>query len=208
MLQYIHHITLYLLLPVVLFAQPSITIALQPFETFPQKYREEIKTGINTIYGEVTIIVLPEKKLPDSAYYKPRNRYRAEKLLDYLDSIKAKEHTKTVGLTIKDISTTKGKYYDWGIFGLGTINGSACVVSTFRLKKKNESEKLMIQRLIKVVNHELGHTFGLMHCPHKGCLMEDAKGTIKTVDNSNGNFCNDCKKLLEIVLPLPKDKPE
>ncbi len=51
-------------------------------------------------------------------------------------------------------------------------------------------------RLVKVVNHELGHTLGLPHCPSAGCLMEDAKGTIVTVDNETGAFCDGCKKKL------------
>ena len=61
-------------------------------------------------------------------------------------------------------------------------------------------ESLKMQRLIKVINHEIGHTFGLEHCPAKGCLMQDAQGMIKTVDGENGEFCEKCHKSLEKVL--------
>ena len=90
------------------------------------------------------------------------------------------------------VAMSKGKYIDWGIFGLGSMNGHTCIVSTFRLKKGKQGERLLTKRLVDVVNHELGHTFGFKHCPNTGCLMEDAKGTIKTVDNSNGKFCKKC----------------
>jgi archaemetzincin len=140
------------------------------------------------------------------AYYEPRNRYRAEKLLVYLDSIRDRSHTKILGLTSKDISTTKGEYLDWGIFGLGSINGHPCIVSTYRLKKGKQGERLLTKRLVDVVNHELGHTFGFKHCPNTGCLMEDGKGTIKTVDNSNGKFCEKCRRRLDIILGLSKTR--
>lgn len=39
-------------------------------------------------------------------------------------------------MTNKNISTTKGKYYDWGVMGLGYCPGVSCVVSTYRLSKK------------------------------------------------------------------------
>ncbi|MBF0430249.1 MAG: Zn-dependent protease [Fibrobacteria bacterium] len=183
------------LVAIPIFSQSKISIALQSFNNFPSSYIDSIKTGIEQKYGKVKLIVLPNKKLPTSAYYKPRNRYRAEKILTFLDTLVTGD-TKIVGLTTLDISTTNGKYKDWGIFGLGEINARPCVVSTFRLKKKNVSSRLFIQRLVKIVNHELGHTFGFEHCPFYNCLMEDAKGTIKTVDKSDGNFCKKCRILL------------
>lgn len=174
----------------------KIVIAIQPFENFNANYIEKIKSGIIETYGNIEIKVLSNKDLPKSAYYAKRNRYRAEILLDYLNEIVDKHHTKILGLTMKDISTTKGKYYDWGIFGLGELGGKACIVSIYRLKRNNPSEKLLYKRITNVVNHELGHTFGLGHCPEPGCLMEDAKGTIKTVDTNSDKFCDKCKKEL------------
>ena len=107
---------------------------------------------------------------------------------------------KVIGLTRCDISTSKGKIKDWGIFGLGTVGGRTCVVSTFRLRRGKVSYRYFIGRLVKVANHELGHTFGLWHCPNHGCLMEDAKGTIKTVDRETGAFCSECRERLKDVL--------
>ena len=91
-------------------------------------------------------------------------------------------------------------YEDWGIFGLGSISGKTCVVSTFRLKYGNASEELLSSRLIKVINHEIGHTLGLQHCPHLNCLMEDANGSIKPVDNESGDLCADCAKKVKEYL--------
>jgi archaemetzincin len=79
--------------------------------------------------------------------------------------------TTIIGLTTKDISTTKGKFKDWGIMGLANCPGTACVVSTFRLNKNKLSEQFY-----KVAIHELGHTSGLPHCKEKSCYLRDAEG--------------------------------
>ena len=59
------------------------------------------------------------------------------------------------------------------IFGLGSIGRTSCVVSIFRLGKKNVSGINLLERLVKAIHHEMGHTLGLDHCPHCGCLMEE-----------------------------------
>lgn len=171
-------------------AQPLV--AVQPLGKVDSAAAAAAKAGIERLY-DFKVEVLPAVPLPIPAYYPPRKRYRAEKLLDHLDSIKGGGFLKIIGLTTADISTTKGEFYDWGIFGLGSLGGTACVVSTYRLGRGKVPEKKFLERLAKVVNHELGHTMGLDHCPNRGCLMEDAAGTIRTVDRESGELCDSCR---------------
>jgi len=139
--------------------------------------------------------ILPVKSLPKSAYYKPRNRYRAEKILTSLKQNDIERCTKTVGFTKRDISTTKGGYKDWGILGLAFMDGKVAVVSTFRVKHKLYDRQM--QRMVKVTNHELGHTFGMPHISQKGCLMSDVGGAIKTIDQESGLLCESTMKTIE-----------
>jgi archaemetzincin len=180
-------------------SEPEIVIALQPLGEIDNTTIETVKKGIVMVY-RVRLIVLAAKKLPESAYYEPRRRYRADILLEHLNSITGKRFTRVLGLTDKDISATKGEHYDWGIFGYGTMGGGPCIVSTHRLRRGNVSRTLFMNRLIKVVNHELGHAFGLDHCPVVGCLMQDGKGTIRTVDSESGGFCPQCREGLKEFL--------
>ena len=182
-------------------AREMPVIALQPLGTCSAKEIEQAKQGILALYN-CEVKIAPTVALPQKAFYEPRARYRADKLLDFLavDVKLGFDCVKIVGLTQKDISFTKGEIYDWGIFGLGSLDGKTCVISTFRLGAGKADESRKMQRLIKVINHEIGHTFGLEHCPVNACLMQDAQGMIKTVDGENGEFCEKCHKRLEKVL--------
>ncbi|MEO0184872.1 MAG: hypothetical protein ABIL22_00010 [candidate division WOR-3 bacterium] len=175
-----------------IFAQSSgMTLAILPFGNVSKAIIDSTVSGISSLY-DVEITVLECVPLPVNEYYKPNKRYRAEKILYYLESNVDTKYAKVLGLTTKDISTTKEQYHDWGIFGLGTLNGRVCVISTYRLRRKKASDSLFYARLKKVVNHELGHVFGLEHCPNDRCLMEDACGKIKTVDEETGALCPEC----------------
>ena len=180
-----------------LLARPAV--ALQPLGSVDSATVSIARQGIEGKF-DLDVVVLNPVVLPSSAYYRPRRRYRAEKLLDFLDGQGDINYKKIVGLTVADVSTTKGDIPDWGIFGLAGIGGRSCVVSTYRLGKGKVKRKLFYERLVKVVNHELGHTLGIDHCPVPGCLMEDAAGTIRTVDREDGSFCAGCRDKLKGLL--------
>ncbi len=123
--------------------------------------------------------------MPDFAFYKPRKRYRADSLIAWMRN-RAHENEIWLGITMNDISTTKGEHNDFGVMGLGYCPGSACVASDFRLRNKKMFYKVMI--------HELGHTTGLPHCSVKTCYMTDAEGGDPT-DRETG-FGERCTKHL------------
>jgi len=166
----------------------SKTIVLQPLGSVDGKLVESARSGLAAYY-KTNVRVMPAKALPKIAFYAPRQRYRADKLIAWLyrggDSI-------VVGLTSADISTTKGQYKDWGVFGLGYLGKGACVISTYRLRR-GATAALLRARLVKVVNHEVGHNLGLPHCPTPGCMMNDAGGKVATVDKETGKLCAKCR---------------
>ena len=156
---------------------------------FESKVVMPITLDKNSVWknGRIYTVEKDENGLPLST----RQRYRAEKILEFLYSLRTDKIDKIVGLTSSDISTTKDPYDDWGIFGMAFINGSTCVVSTFRLGEGKVDTVLFHERLKKVIAHEVGHILGLPHCPTPGCLMQDAQGRIATIDGSDGVFVPD-----------------
>jgi archaemetzincin len=153
---------------------------------------ESIKNKVTSFYHiPVKCIV---EKLPPSAFFKPRNRFRADLLLNYLKTVNNGKYRFVAGLTSKDISCTSGSIPDWGVFGLGTLSGKECITSSFRLKK-NASCALLTERIQKVVLHEIGHNHRLDHCisPYP-CFMKAANGKISEVDSDPMEMCSQCRK--------------
>lgn len=175
-------------------AAPQV-VAIQPLGKVNDSDIAAVKAGLEGLFS-ITVVILPEKPLPKSAWYRPRDRYKADALLESLTHGKPADCDRVLGLTTRDISVTNDEGNDWGIFGLGQLGGSTCVVSTFRLRAGKADGKKFSDRLVKVVNHELGHTFGLDHCPVNGCLMHAADGKISTVDGESGKPCAVCSARL------------
>jgi archaemetzincin len=165
---------------------PSLIIDVQPFSDIPEKSVKYICDELRKVYPNVE--VKKSISLPSTAYYKPRNRHRADSIIAFLSRNAIANHV-TIGLTTKDISTTKGAIVDYGIMGLAYQPGSAGVVSCFRLSKTNT-----LEQFFKITIHELGHTQGLPHCPVKGCIMQDKEGKNKTPEEKG--FCEACKTYL------------
>ncbi|RZJ70960.1 MAG: Zn-dependent protease [Flavobacterium sp.] len=162
------------------------TIFLQPFSDFSGSDAEKIRTEISKIYSDVKI--LPSIDFPKDSWNASKTRRRADSIIRFLER-RTPGNQLVIGLTNKDISTTKGKFKDWGVMGLGFCPGKSCVASTFRLSKTKKPEQLY-----KVAIHELGHTEGLPHCPEKSCFMRDAKG--KNTKDLETGFCFGCKRKL------------
>lgn len=162
-------------------------IIIQPFGNFSNKEAKQVLVEIQKISPRV--ILKKSIPFPSKAYYKPRNRYRADFLIKFLSASIGKDSV-IIGLSEKDISTTKNKVKDWGVMGLGYRPGNACVISSFRLSKKNKTKQFY-----KVALHELGHTQGLPHCKNKTCLMRDAEG--KNPLDEEKEFCPSCQKFLK-----------
>jgi archaemetzincin len=179
------------------------TVLLQPYKGFSSALVDSIKASIETTYG-FRVSIADEIVLPSSAFVNSKSpRYRADSLLKHQLTIKPDSIDFILGLTNKDISTTKkdkngnilqpqSKYADWGIFGLGYRPGKSCIVSTYRLGTSDK--KLQLIRLKKICNHELGHNLGLPHCTSSdSCVMRDAAESIKTIDNVLPTLCSSCK---------------
>ena len=174
----------------------SAVFYIQPLgQDLPDADVALVAQALETFY-DVKVKRLPRVDLPPFAYYPPRRRYRAEKLLSYLQLRLPRNGRRILGLTGVDISTTKGKYRDWGILGLATIDGSACVISAFRARKGAKNRQHARVRLAKTAVHEIGHTLGLEHCPTRGCLMEDARGKVATTDREY-DICPRCRARLK-----------
>jgi len=178
-------------------------VAVQPLGDVEPSVIEHLADQLKSFAG-VPVTVLPAQPLPSTAFYAPRNRYRGDKLLEYLDQATPKDYAHVIGITSRDISVTKDKVFDWGVFGVAQLKGRPGIVSTYRLHARSASEALFTSRVEHIASHELGHALGLPHCTSPRCMMNDAEGGIGPVDAADGHLCDDCLKRLRAILsPTP-----
>jgi len=174
----------------VLLAAETRSVMVQPLGPGSAAPAALVGGALAALY-DVDVRVAKVEPLPAAAFYAARGRYRAEKLLEHLTTLHEGAF-RVLGVTAADISTTKGNVFDWGILGLASIDGRACVLSSFRCRRSARGAGHVAERLGKTAVHELGHTFGLEHCPTRGCLMHDGEGTVLTTDGER-DLCSGCR---------------
>ena len=85
------------------------------------------------------------------------------------------------------------------VFGQAQIGGPAALLSVHRLRQEfygyASEPRFLLERTEKEALHELGHTFGLLHCPRHECVMHFSN-SIEEVDLKPRTFCRGCAEAL------------
>jgi predicted Zn-dependent protease len=82
------------------------------------------------------------------------------------------------------------------VFGQAHMNGKVAAIYLPRLRQEfygtEKNEQLFLQRVVKEAVHELGHAFGLGHCPIHRCVMYFSN-SISDTDAKTKDFCQNCR---------------
>ena len=124
-----------------------------------------------------------------------RQQYYSTAILQRLES-RAESNARILGVTGCDLYVPVLTF----VFGEAQLDGSCAVVSTARLHDEfyglPSNDSLLRERLIKESAHELGHTFGLRHCPDWRCVMSSSHG-VELMDVKGPEFCDDCRRVVD-----------
>jgi len=148
---------------------------------------------VNEIVHEYRFPVYIEESLLDlSEFYDPmRRQYDGNKLLKEIESRVSPHYIKKVGLFRVDLFIPILTY----IFGQAALNGNTGIASLYRLRNEQygmkKDQDLLLDRFRKVIIHELGHTFGLIHCHIPGCVMRSST-YVEDIDQKSNNLCSSC----------------
>ena len=144
-------------------------------------------------------VELRECNMDISRFYNPgRRQYNANLFLEEIRRRMPEDVFRLIGMVRVDLYIPILTY----IFGQATLNGRTGVVSLYRLRNEHyglePDEGLLIQRFNKVIIHELGHTFGLIHCRNPVCVMRSST-YVEDLDQKEGSFCHRCKAELNRI---------
>ncbi len=135
----------------------------------------------------------PLRGVIDTVYDFYRAQYNSTSLIRELLSLETDSSCKILGITSVDLFVPILTY----VFGEAQLEGTAAVMSTYRLDDTiyglpQDSIKLF-ERSLKEATHELGHTFGLLHCRSFNCAMH-ASTTVDDIDVKGASLCDECLK--------------
>ena len=164
-------------------------ITLKPLGNTADEIMERLKDRVGGIFHCPVGIKAGFSDLAQ-AYTPERKQYFSSKLLAFLGKSEGEE--RVVGIADVDLYVPRLNY----VFGeADTVSGTA-IVSLYRLRQEYyglaPDEALFLERAAKEIVHELGHTFGLGHCPNTKCVMHFSNSLADT-DLKEAHFCNKCR---------------
>lgn len=134
---------------------------------------------------------LPALSIPENAYDPKRKQYQSVEIMKALAQIAPKDAHRILGVTNVDLAIPMLSF----LFGQAQLDGRIAVVSLCRLHQEfyglPADEPTLRERTTKEVLHELGHTFGLVHCNDSKCVMSLATH-IGLVDSKEEKYCERC----------------
>ncbi len=131
--------------------------------------------------------VWPAPGRPEGSLDPQRQQHSSRVLLAWLLERLPDPAARVIGITDVDLFIPVLTF----VFGEAQLGGHAAVVSTARLRD-TVPESVLRARLLKETVHELGHTFGLLHCASPVCVMARSP-TIFGVDVKSSRLCRDCR---------------
>ena len=147
----------------------------------------------------VACSIQPEGLEVEFAYNALRRQYHSTEILGRLLEQPPGENWKVLGVTEVDLYIPVLTF----VFGEAQVSDGGAVVSAHRLRQESyglpADLELLRERLLKEALHELGHTYGLCHCPDHTCVMS-ASNSVERIDLKQAEFCAVCAQ----ALPFPE----
>jgi archaemetzincin len=173
-------------------------IILISFGFFDEEFLNRIADSVKSEFPfEVNV---KEGHLDLSEFYDPvRRQYNGTSLLKEVDSGFSSDSSKTLGLFGVDLYIPILTY----IFGQAVLRGRTGIASFYRLANERygmiSDDKFVLERFGKEVIHELGHTFGLIHCHVPACVMRSST-YVEDIDQKGVHLCAKCRNELRLML--------
>lgn len=163
-------------------------INLIPLGEVPAAVLKALVVPVRDTFSQLTGVDAP-LPLPDESRDPQRDQYLADVILDLMPSPRPGD--RFLGIVDVDIYTFGLNY----IFGLADMRTKKALISLARLKQEYysypEDIRLFQERTLKEAVHELGHTYGLKHCPSRYCVMHFSN-SLQDTDYKNWTLCPVC----------------
>jgi len=172
-----------------------VKIYILPLHFQDEGLLENLTSALNEVYRLEVELLHRSFSLKDG-YDPVRNQYNSTWILSRLLEIVPEEDCKVLGVTSVDLYVPVLTF----VFGEAQLKGKAAVVSSYRLRDElyglPPNPQRLRERLEKEAVHELGHTFGIVHCRNPLCVMHSYTYA-EEIDFKSKDFCGACSTLLK-----------
>jgi archaemetzincin len=150
----------------------------------------QLATRLGRIFVSTVDVRVPRFD-PERAFDSSRGQYHSTLLLEHLLAEPTGDDARLLGVAGVDLFIPILTY----VFGEAQLAGRAAVVSIHRLDNAHyglpRNDRVLLDRLVKEAAHELGHTFGLVHCGNTTCVMRSST-YVEDIDLKSERFCSVC----------------
>ena len=171
-----------------------ITVCLLRVGAVASGTSDAVGSAVGDILG-CRVETHPEILDPGLAFDASRRQHNSTEILKHLESHFHTEADRILGLTEVDLFIPILTF----VFGEALLDRSSAVVSLHRLRLGfyglPEDEERLLHRARTEAVHELGHTFGLLHCADYACAMH-ASRVADEIDLKGPGFCVACAEHL------------
>lgn len=152
---------------------------------------DALRTGVERVFG-IRARRYDHHDRPTHAFDARRGQHSSTTILKWLAE-RAHPVGRLVAVTDVDLFIPVLTY----VYGEAQLGGRAAVVSTARLSLDLEAAAnptVRVDRAVKETIHELGHTYGLLHCDRPACVMSRSVRLLD-VDGKDPALCPPCDAL-------------
>lgn len=169
-------------------------ITLRPMGEIDQGVLEELKRRLGETFG-CPVEIKPQTTDIAYAYNPKRKQYLSTRLLSDLGALGREKGEKALGIVDVDLYVPGLNF----VFGEANMGSGVAIISLWRLRQERyglpSNRELFLERTMKEAIHELGHTYGLRHCPEGKCIMHFSNSLVDT-DRKQAAFCLRCQQIL------------
>ena len=172
-------------------------IIIQPIEKdIPTSILNLLSDSISEEFNN-NVTVAPTLKVDIQNFIdRNRNQLRSTNLLNWiLEKIEPTKEMKILSICDIDAYSDNLNF----VFGEASLGGQAAVIYLPRLRpefyNQEADEHIFKDRIVKEAIHELGHTFGLIHCNNKRCVMHFSN-SLNDTDYKSRSLCENCTNKL------------
>jgi archaemetzincin len=155
-----------------------------------RRLRKELGRYLGTAVEEMAAMEIPE-----GSFDPKRNQHYSTAILKAVLAEAPAGASRVLGIVDRDLCIPILTF----VFGEAQLGGTVALVSLARLRQEfyglAPDPPLFFDRLRKESLHELGHTFGLIHCRVPDCVMY-LSNAIRDVDRKGRELCRSCHETM------------